>query len=151
MIACVQCEAKTQDGTRCKRKTCRTSDYCFQHLQKIKGLRVKPSHIPKGGLGLYTTVARKKGSKVANYTGDVAAKPKGLYSVAISKNKFMNSESTQNAVGRYANTCRKKDKPKCKGNNAKFSVHRGQVALKATKNIQPGTEVYAAYGRGHRV
>ena len=151
MIACVQCEAKTQDGTRCKRNTCRTSDYCFQHLQKIKGLGVKPSNIPMGGLGLFTTVARKKGSKVANYTGTVSARPKGLYSVAISKGKFMNSESTQNAVGRYANTCRKKDKSACKGNNAKFSVHRGQVALKATRRVPAGQEVYVSYGRGYTV
>ncbi len=151
MIACVQCEAKTQDGTRCKRRTCRTSEYCYQHLEKIKGLRVKPSNIPKAGMGLFTTKQRKKGSTVARYTGTVATKPKGLYSVALPKHTFMNSTSSQNAVGRYANTCRAKNKPGCNGNNARFAIHRGNVSLKATNNIQAGREVFVSYGAGYRV
>ncbi len=151
MISCVQCEAKTQDGTRCKRRTCRTSTYCYQHLEKIKGLRVKPSHIPRAGMGLYTTTARKKGTPIALYTGIVAAKPEGLYSVALPKGKFMNSTSSQNAVGRYANTCRSKNKPACKRNNSKFAINKDKVSLKATKNIQAGNEVYVSYGPGYRI
>ena len=68
---------------------------------------------------------------------------------------MLNADSTQDAVGRYANTCVKRDKDRgqCSGNNAKFARDfRARTAkLRATKSIQPGGEIFASYGLGYRV
>ena len=66
---------------------------------------------------------------------------------------LIDARSTQSALGRYVNSCLKKNKGDCKGNNAKFSIsHRTNpptVWVKATKNISAGSEIYIPYGRGY--
>jgi hypothetical protein len=64
------------------------------------------------------------------------------YAVAWTRGKVVDSKSTQNSVGRYANTCRGADKKrkKCKGNNVKMTrdFARQRISLKATKKIKKG-------------
>ena len=53
-------------------------------------------------------------------------------------------------MGRYANTCRGADKrrKKCKRNNVKLArdFRRRKIALKATKTIKRGDEIFNSYG-----
>ena len=156
MRECVRCVATTKAGERCKRRTCMRKDYCFQHLRIDKKLELKPSGVPGGGRGLFTLERKKKGEFIADYTGRIVPRggeqPYGLY---WNRQKVLDANSTQDAVGRYANTCRKqnKDRGQCSGNNAKFARdYRSSTAkLRATKTIQPREEVFASYGLGYRV
>jgi SET domain-containing protein len=155
---CVQCEAKTKNGTRCKRRTCVRGQYCFQHLASVLGLEVKQSQIPGGGRGLYTLKAVPKGRAVVEYTGERRTpqefeRDPSLYGIALTKSKIIDARSTQSSVGRYANDCRTKNKKakQCKGNNTKFAgdIRKQKVRLRATRKIKPGEEVFVSYGRSY--
>src|SRR4051812_40251563 len=63
-----RCIGVTARGTQCKREQWK-SRLCYQHLDKQERLRIKKSQIRGANMGLYTTVARKKNEKVADYTG----------------------------------------------------------------------------------
>ena len=156
MRECVRCVATTKAGERCKRRTCMRKDYCFQHLRIDKKLELKASGLPCGGRGLFTLERKKKDEFVADFTGRII--PRGgeqPYALYWNRQNVLNADSTQDAVGRYANTCVKRDKDRgqCSGNNAKFArdyrSHRAK--LRATKTIQPGGEIFASYGLGYRV
>ena len=156
MRECVRCVATTKAGERCKRRTCMRKDYCFQHLRIDKKLELKSSGLPGGGRGLFSLERKMKGSFVADFTGRIV--PRGgeqPYALYWNRQNVLNADSTQDAVGRYANTCvkRNKDRGHCSGNNAKFARdYRGRTAkLRATKTIQPGGEIFASYGLGYRV
>ena len=66
---CDRCTGTTKAGNRCKNRTCR-SGLCWQHLKKVKNLRIKPSQIPNAGLGLWTTKRFKANEKVDVYSGE---------------------------------------------------------------------------------
>jgi hypothetical protein len=63
-----KCKGKNKAGVQCKRNTTR-GVLCAQHLKSDENLQIKKSTIPKAGLGLYTTIDRKKGEKICDYTG----------------------------------------------------------------------------------
>ena len=99
-----------------------------------------------------------KNSKVASYSGKIVSACEAKdsqYAVAWSSGKVVNAKSTQNSVGRYANTCRGADKKrkKCKGNNVKLArdFARKRISLKATKKIKRGDEIFNTYGASFRV
>ena len=152
---CVRCEADTRQNIQCKRRTCMRKGYCYQHLRKEKQLNVKKSAV--AGLGLFTVDAKKTSDKIANYTGQVISSDtaRSRYAVQWSRGRVLDSNSTQDAVGRYANVCRQANirRGQCRGNNAKIvrNYQRGKAALRATKRIPAGGEVFAAYGQGYRV
>lgn len=50
---CNYCEAITANGTPCKLRTCRFSDYCWIHLRSLYKLKIAPSSIPNAGMGLF--------------------------------------------------------------------------------------------------
>lgn len=152
--------AENKNGERCNRRTCKYSDYCWQHTKIYKGLKLKKSNIPGANIGLFATKEFKKGQKIADYRGRIMSQAEydkldnweGVYGVEIKKGEVMNADTTQDGLGRYANHCRPKNirAKHCKGNNAKISIsHRGddpKVSLKATKKIRPGQEIYVNYG-----
>ena len=73
MKECQRCSATTKAGSRCRNRTCRGTT-CWQHLKSKKGLRVKQSQVPHGGLGLWTTKRYKPNEKIGKYKGEKLTK-----------------------------------------------------------------------------
>ena len=105
---CVRCGADTRQNSRCKRRTCMRKDFCYQHLPKEKDVVVKKSAI--AGLGLFTVSSKKRGEFIADYTGQLIrdTAPRTPYAVAWSHGRVIDSNSTQDGVGRYANVGRQR-------------------------------------------
>jgi hypothetical protein len=145
----VQCKAHTRDGRRCQRRTGKT-DLCYQHLDKEYHVRVKPSQIPRSGMGLYTTVPRRRGQVISPYTGDILVNPRdnqlSPYALQVKKHPptFIDAKRTNTGSGRYANNCRH---GQCT-NNAHLRPGGGALTanVKASRNIPAGREVLASYG-----
>jgi len=156
---CVQCEAKTKSGRRCKRRTCTTPAMCYQHTDIKDGLRVKKSTIPKAGKGLFATKRFRRGAKIANYTGVIKNRqayekdPTHGFGLALNRREVIDARSTQAGIARYANDCRRSNKRarNCKGNNARLSTNtRAKTgSIKALKTIKPGSEIFVNYGRDY--
>ncbi len=153
---CVRCSAKTSSGARCKRQTCKYSDMCWQHTYKIKKLRIGKSGIPNSGDGLFALRDFEPNEIIIEYGGKrVPAKEyrkgKGTYGIELSSKMVVDAKSTQSNLGRWANHCRAQDKRKkhCKGNNAFFSLFRGNkrrgkramINVRADYEDRPASEV----------
>ena len=157
---CVQCSAPTRRGTRCKLRTCMYSEFCHAHTKQLFDLALKPSHIPGAGKGLFTLKSIARNANIAKYTGDVKtlaeydASPSG-YAVAINRNRVVDAASTQSALGRYVNDCRRANRRAghCAGPNARFVVNNRHdppiIWLRATKNIPAGSEIFVPYGAAY--
>ena len=151
---CVQCNAITKKGIRCKRITCKYTTYCWQHTQLIRKFSVKKSTIPGAGNGLFTLKNIKKGDRIIEYTGEIIDNDKddnelSIYGIGISNDKIIDAKSTQSELGRYSNDCRKESRRKkqCKNNNARFEDDgNDRVYLVATKRIRIGEEIFTDYG-----
>lgn len=145
----VQCVGHNKSGHRCQRKTAKT-DLCYQHLEAKYHVQIKRSHIRAAGMGLYSTVARKRGENFAPYSGVkvVTQDPDfgGDYVLQIKKNPptFIDARATSSGAGRYSNNARQGQGT----NNAKLSYNtgKGEANLKATKNVPKGSEIFTAYG-----
>lgn len=155
---CVQCQAPKKDGSQCSRRTCKSKDFCWQHLKTYRGLRIKPSQISNSGDGLYTTVDIKKGQRIGFYDGKkmshaaYKANPSG-YGLTLDRKTIVDAKSTQSGPMRYINHCRTTNKRsgQCKGNNAKYAPNhrKKRISVKATKKIKAGEEIFASYGRNY--
>ena len=160
---CQQCTATNKNGKRCKRNTCRT-ELCFQHLRSVSGLRLAPSNIPEGGIGLFAAKPFKTKDTVAPYTGEIhTSLVEGPYVLQATKSKFIDAAKSNTAAGRFANDCRSKNKKTrgfsghnkthgfCKGNNTRLSwnANTQKASVKATKAINAGDEIYASYSAGY--
>ena len=151
---CHQCEAITSKKKRCKNNTCVTSPFCAIHTQYQQGLRVKKSTIPNANLGLFTTVPRKKGENIVNYTGEILTQqefekryPKGNAAYALQAGKhIIDAIRTDSSVGRYAN-----HKSKTRGANAKFVASSGKARIQATKPILKNEEIFVPYGKSFKI
>jgi hypothetical protein len=158
-VSCVRCKFIKGDGQRCKRNTCARKDYCWQHLRAKKGIDVRPSTLPRAGMGLFAFKAFRPGQKVADYSGQIVSARKAKrsqYAVAWKQGKFVDASSSQDPVGRYANTCRGADKKakRCKRNNVKIKRDFGRktITLRVGKNpIKKGEEIFNTYGSGFRI
>lgn len=171
-IECGRCKARI-NGQRCKKITCKTHPYCWQHLVTKMNLRVKESRIPNTGQGLFAqgslsrkrdnkTVVFSKGDVIAEYTApkkDVITQQELMrrypgdtpspYVLTINKNKHVDGRSTKASVGRYSNDCRAKDSKdgKCKI-NAKFAFNSklGVTRIVALRDIHNDEEIFTSYG-----
>lgn len=148
----VRCSGTTGRGTRCARRTARTS-YCYQHLEKQEHLKIKKSGIPNAGLGLFTTVKRKPGDKVAPYTGKIVITHDpdygNPYALQVKKHPptFVDASVSTAGAGRFSNNCRN---GQCRNNAAlSYNANQRKASVKAKQVIMPGKEVYTAYGRGY--
>jgi hypothetical protein len=148
-----QCHAfKSYTTRRCKNKTKR-GDFCTAHQGRDLKVKVKKSGIREAGLGLFTTVARKKDEKIVDYKGVVTSHNPdndSAYVIQVTKNKFIDAENPlHSGYGRYANDARPADLPL--KNNTKFSYNPTQqkCVLKAAKPIKANSEVLVPYGRSY--
>lgn len=107
---CVQCKARTANGTRCRRTTCTTKDFCAQHTLMNHHLFLQKSQIPNSGKGLYTSRDIPANTDLAEYTGNIVAR--GVYVHADSgygvnipsSGLILDANSTQHGLGRSQHT-----------------------------------------------
>jgi hypothetical protein len=120
-------------------------------MREHLGLEIKPSELPiEGvGLGLFTTVERRRGDDITLYKGDLHTEPfQGPYALQVRKNPLLiiDASATTSCQGRYVNSAKGTNKT----NNTQFvwSARTGHAWIRATKKILPGTELLIAYGAG---
>jgi SET domain-containing protein len=131
---------------------------CHIHTKLKRGLVLKKSGVPRGGIGLFTLKDIEKGELICEYKGDRVKqseydKTDSVYGVQLAgTDKVIDAASTQSTIGRYINDCRSTNKTKhhCPGNNTKFSVNprgRKSISIRATKKIKKNKELFVGYGR----
>jgi hypothetical protein len=140
-------------GQRCRNRTGRGRQ-CWHHQMRNKNVRVKTSQIPNGGLGLFAgPKGIKKGQRIS-YTGQAmthaavnARYPRETYPhgpdyVYCRSNAHCRDarKTSERGYGRWVNDARGSDLR----NNAKLTTGYN---VRATRNIAPGSEVLASYGR----
>ena len=153
---CTQCQAITKNGTRCKLRTCRQYPYCWIHLKSIDNLQVKKSTIQGAGKGLFY-VGKKdfpKNKKITDYSAkSISRSPDEAsdYNLKVSKDRYLNSTSASNYVGRYINDARGTNKSTnvrfTKGTRIYNKNNRFNVPIYTQKKIKPNTELLMNYGR----
>lgn len=121
-----------------------------------KDLFVKESTIPESGKGLFTKVFIPKGTYVVEYTGKVTSwkdadheDGKNGYIYFLNRNHVINASRHKAALARYANDARGLSKVKGILNNAVYEEEKKKVFIKAVKNIEPGQEIFVAYGKDY--
>jgi SET domain len=114
------------------------------------GVQVRPSRIPNAGQGLFVTQAVQQGAVVCEYRGVIwpnatawRLKDKS-YLTKLGDGKYVDALHCHNVLARYINDCRCKS-----GYNVVFCKDAVQekADVVALRNIQPGEELYADYGR----
>ena len=111
-------------------------------------MTVKPYRVgrSKTGLGLFATAPISKRTRIVAFTGrriptkDALARERkhgSKYMFEIDRHWTIDG-STRRNIARYANHA-------CKP-NAQAELYRGDIVLRATRNIQPGEEITYDYG-----
>jgi len=148
---CQRCNALTKSGQRCKNRTCK-SGKCWVHLKRDTGLRVKPSQVSGGGMGLWTTKRIKPNQLIGKYTGERMTKAqvnqryvtrKPQY-VLCSGNRCVDARKTNSSAVRFANDARR---TRFK-NNARL---KGLSLKSASKGIPANREIFTGYGSAYWV
>jgi len=148
-----QCCAPAASGSQCSKRTT-IGAFCWIHLAKILGLRVKPSSLgADAGRGLFTTVDRDPGDEVCRYTGDLihGRNPnfKGsVYVAQIDRNNFIDAARTDAHLGRMVNAPRS---AAGRHTNLRWVIdpRRKVVRLVAKERIPAGSELFIGYGGGY--
>ena len=144
-----RCTAETKKGGHCKAKTA-IGQYCWIHLQQIEGLRVRTSTVPGIGKGLFAMKFIAKGSKIAEYSGDLFEitdeydETKGSkYVLEINSELLVCAARTNAGVGRWANDARQT----AESDNAYFSCDQSakRASIKASRDIQSDEEIFVPY------
>jgi hypothetical protein len=144
-----RCTAETKKGGHCKAKTA-IGQYCWIHLQQMEGLRVRTSTVPGIGKGLFAMRFIAKGSKIAEYSGDLFEitdeydETKGSkYVLEINSELLVCAARTNAGVGRWANDARQT----AESDNAYLSCDQSakRASIKASRDIQSGEEIFVPY------
>jgi hypothetical protein len=161
-----RCIGINRNGQRCKRETCIGTNYCFQHLESIKHLKIRKSTIPNAGKGLYAWDSKlppdamifRTGDKIIEYRGDRITDDNTLterygeytapYSCRVNKNLVIDSGCNR-GVGSMANSSH----GTILHNNATLrssNVRGGGAYLQCTRNIRNKQEILLSYGGNYR-
>lgn len=122
---------------------------CAEH---VKGVKVADSTISGAGKGLFATKHFEKGHVICEYAprgvyhiGPSSEIPNdNMYVLTMDSNTHVDGSDPHAGFGRYANTI-------YEGNdkyhlNAAFQLLKGKLWLFATRNIEPGQEIFCDYG-----
>ncbi len=119
-----------------------------------KELYIAESSIPGAGLGLFTKVFIPKGTRVVEYKGKITTwaavdSQDGLnpYIYFVSDNHVIDASKRKKSLARYINDARGMKKIKGLNNNAYYIEEDVRVFIDASKNIQPGEEIFVGYGK----
>jgi uncharacterized protein len=124
--------------------------------KKIK-LVVKKSQLPGAGKGLYTKEFIKEGTAIVEYKGEIIddkeserrAEEEDIYGYMffINKKHCIDAYHTPQHVARYANDARGIARVKGLKNNSDYEIVKKKCFITATKDIQPGEEIFVDYGK----
>lgn len=154
----VQCNSIANNGRRCKHHTTNGLK-CHQHLDKFQHLQVKKSTIPGAKLGLFATKPIARGQNIVEYSGPQIVSHDDDYgddySLQIKKNPptFIDSRSTNNEVGRYANARLRRLNQGANNAQVNYNNQTKKAFVRATKPIPAKHEITLPYGAAywHRV
>ena len=124
--------------------------------KKIK-LVVKKSQLPGAGKGLYTKEFIEEGTAIVEYKGEIIddkeserrAEEEDIYGYMffINKKRCIDAYHTPQHVARYANDARGIARVKGLKNNSDYEIVKKKCFITATKDIQPGEEIFVDYGK----
>jgi hypothetical protein len=97
----IRCKA-FEDSNRCTEDVT-VGDMCVKHLRLMQGLEIRKSQIPNGGLGLYTTISRRRGDLIGYYTGTTYDHPVSGDYVINNHSIWIDSNLTTDCAVRFAN------------------------------------------------
>ena len=119
-----------------------------------KNLFVQDSTLPNSGKGLFSNIFIPKGTYIIEYTGKVTSwkdvdHEDGFngYIYYLNRNHVINASKHKASLARYANDARGLTKIKGILNNAEYEHVEKKVFIKAIKDIEPGQEIFVAYGK----
>ena len=118
-----------------------------------KELEIKTSNIPGAGKGLFTKVFIAKGTPIVEYKGTVTTwdvvkdDPTNAYIYFVKPNHVIDARDHPKMMARYVNDAKGLVRTKARTNNAQFKNEGLRVYIIATKDIQPGEEIFVEYGR----
>lgn len=121
---------------------------------KEKHLLIKKSKLSGAGKGLFTRKLIPKGTRITEYKGRIQ-KWKDVkdedgyngYLMYINRDTVINGEKSLKTWARYANDAKGLTKTEGLRNNAEFISEGRRCFLDALRDIQPGEEILAGYGR----
>ena len=121
-----------------------------------KHLKVRKSQLPNAGMGLYTTKAIPKGTRIVEYKGrrskwaDVRDEDgKNGYIFYINRNNVIDALPTKKALARYANDARGLTRIKGILNNADYVVDGLKAYIESKREIPAGAEIFVDYGKDY--
>ena len=146
---------------RCERTQYLGFDVCWQHLRIKYKIRIAQTTLPGvSGKGLFAfnntnnkDIVFKPNDTIITYRGQPVSADDleqrygdktAPYAVVINKTSFIDA-GCERGVGSFAN-----NKARSKA-NAKLSLNKGVITLKATKNIRNGDEIFVSYGDVYRL
>ena len=146
-----RCTSNAATGNQCRARTA-VGQYCWNHLKKNAGLRVKKSEAPNGGMGLFAARALPKGHRI-DYTGDRIATDGmqgGTYFLELSNSTSIDAARTNAGEGRWINDPRGTDKTA----NCHFNVYTppGRPRIGCVRTLRPielGEELLIHYGAAY--
>ena len=121
-------------------------------------LYLRPSSIPKSGLGLFTDSEIKKGEDVVEYQGITRTwkecevlneEGKGGYFFFFNNRYCLDAYPTTTEMGRYANDACGHSRVAGIRNNSEYVIRNKKVYIVATRNIKAGMEIFVSYGKDY--
>lgn len=119
-------------------------------------LRIRPSHLPRAGKGLFTTKDIKKGTRIVEYLGSVAPWKEtddrngtNGYIYYINKFHVIDARTCKDALARYANDAKGLIRVKGLRNNCFYRIEGLHVYIVALKTIPAGSEILVGYGKSY--
>ncbi|MFY7900494.1 MAG: SET domain-containing protein [Chitinophagaceae bacterium] len=119
-----------------------------------KQLFIHPSIIPNAGMGLFTSLPIKKGTRIVEYKGRITtwenACHKGgnnPYIFFVNKDYVIDGLTYKKSFARYINDAKGLTRIKGISNNTQFIVDGVRVYIEAIKNIPANTEILVGYGK----
>lgn len=146
-----ECPLTVSKCTVCKSETY-VEPLCPTHVVEKFGVAVRKSSIEGAGLGLYTLRAIRKGELICPpYLGKILTKKElddiygegsAPYTLELRKDTYVDA-ACQRSWAAFINHAPHKVA------NAKFAVYRGVANVRATRNIEPHSEILVNYGKDY--
>jgi len=149
-----------QTRNRCNRNVCIGLDLCWQHLEKVQHLKIKPSEIEYAGKGLYAynktlqpnAIVFNKGDFICRYYGEILTKRQlderypgditAPYVATINDNKFID-DAGERYVASLINHA-DENRANADWNRVRLN-NRTYLNIVAVKNIRNGREITIPY------
>jgi len=117
-------------------------------------LKIKISTLPNSGKGLFTKIFIPKGTLITEHVGKISTwneanhdDGKNPYIYYVSRNHVIDAKDQDNSVAHFVNDAKGYKKIAGITNNAKYIVKGKRVFLEAIKDMHPGEEIFAGYGK----